>query len=298
MNISHGINLNQLRMFVAVLDEGGFGAAAAALGVTQPAVSHGIRALERTVGGAVIDRGAPMAVATDYGTRLLPHARAAVGAAEALGDIASSRHGSPRGLVRLAAPPTVCQGLLPTLVPRWAQALPRVTVRVFEGEEDEVQEWLGAGSVEAAVLVDPPAHIPGTLLAEDQFYVLLPRSHPLAGEAAIALEQIAQEPMLFSGGSCEQPVFDLYRDAGLRLSPTHQVRELSTLIAMVRSGMGITIVPGMVRAILDDQLALVALEPTHHRRLWLTGVPGRPWHPAVTALVEAVTQTGTLAVTA
>jgi DNA-binding transcriptional LysR family regulator len=72
MNIAHGINLSQLRMFVAVVDEGGFGAAAAALGVTQPAVSHGIRALERTVGGAVIDRGGSMAVATQYGARLRP----------------------------------------------------------------------------------------------------------------------------------------------------------------------------------------------------------------------------------
>jgi DNA-binding transcriptional LysR family regulator len=288
MTIAHGINLNQLRMFVAVVDEGGFGSAAAALGVTQPAVSHGIRALERTVGGAVIGRGGPMAVATDYGTRLLPHARAAVGAAEALGDIASSRHGSPRGLVRLAAPPTVCQGLLPTLVPRWAQALPRVIVRVFEGEEDEVEEWLAAGSVEAAVLVDPPAQIPGTLLAEDSFFVLLPRSHALAGAEAVTLAQIADEPLLFSGGSCEQPIVDLYRDAGLRLTPTHQVRELSTLFAMVRSGMGVTIVPGLARGILDDELVLVGLEPTHHRRLWLTGAAGRPWHPAVTALVEAV----------
>jgi DNA-binding transcriptional LysR family regulator len=215
-----------------------------------------------------------------------------VGATDALGDLAAARHGSPRGLVRLAAPPTVCQGLLPRLVPEWAQALPRITVRVFEGEDDEVEEWLAAGSVEAAVLVDPPGHPPGTLLAEDEFQVLLPRAHALAGEAAIALEQIAEEPMLFSGGSCEQPILDLYRDARLRLAPTHQVRELSTLFAMVRSGMGITIVPGLVRALLDDELALVALEPTHHRRLWLTGAPGRPWHPAVTALVEAVAGTG------
>jgi DNA-binding transcriptional LysR family regulator len=292
MNIAHGINLGQLRMFVAVVDEGGFGAAAAVLGVTQPAVSHGIRALERTVGGAVIDRGGATAVATEYGAGLLPHARAAVGAADALGDLAAARHGSPRGLVRLAAPPTVCQGLLPRLVPQWAQSLPRVTVRVFEGEDDEVEEWLAAGSVEAAVLVDPPAHLPGTALAEDEFQVLLPRSHALAGEDAVTLAQIAKEPMLFSGGSCEQPIHDLYRDAGLRLTPTHQVRELSTLFAMVRSGMGITIVPGLVRAILDDELVLVALEPTHQRRLWLTGATGRPWHPAVTALVDAVAGSG------
>jgi DNA-binding transcriptional LysR family regulator len=286
MNVAHGLSLNQLRMFVAVVEEGGFGAAAAALGVTQPAVSHGIRALERTMGGGVIDRGAGTAAPTPYGARLLPHARAAVGATNALGDLAAARYGTPRGLVRLAAPPTVCQGLLPQLLGRWAQALPRVTVRVFEGEDDEVEQWLETESVEAAVLVDPPAAIPGATLAEDEFQVLLPRDHPLAHRSALTLREIADESMLFSGGSCEQPILDLYRDAQLRLIPTHQVRELGTLFAMVRSGMGITIVPGLVREILDDDLTLVALQPTRRRRLRLTGGPERPWHPAVTALIE------------
>jgi DNA-binding transcriptional LysR family regulator len=288
MRVAHGINLAQLRAFVAVLDEGGFGTAAAELGITQSAVSHAVGALERTVGAQVVHRNGGAPAPTAFGALLLDHARAALAATEAISDLSAAQRGAPTGVVRLAAPPTVCQVLLPDLVAAWRLDFPRVTVRVFEGEDDEVDDWLGAHSVEAAVMVDPPRSLPGALLATDTFEALLPSDHPLAGEPEIDLADLEDDPLLFSGGSCERPIEDLFRHAGIRLRPTHQVRELSTLFAMVRSGMGVTIVPSLVRPILSNDLALVALRRTHRRRLVLTGAQDRPWHPAVTALVESV----------
>jgi DNA-binding transcriptional LysR family regulator len=199
------------------------------------------------------------------------------------------------GGVRVAAclgPPEIRQhghapGPVETLA-RWRTEFPRVTVRVFEGEDDEVTDWLAGHSIEAAVLVDPPRSTPGALLATDEFQVLLPADHPFAGEASVQLADLASDPLLFSGGSCERPIQELFRDAGIRLRPTHHVRELSTLFAMVRSHMGITIVPSLVSSIIDDGLALVALRPTHQRRLVLTGTADTPWHPAIAALIASI----------
>jgi DNA-binding transcriptional LysR family regulator len=289
MKVAHGINLAQLRAFVSVVDEGGFGSAAAALGVTQSAVSHAVAALERTAGGRVVQRTPRGNAPTAFGARLLDHARAALAATDAIGDLAAAKHGTPSGVVRLGAPPTVCQGLLPDQIPLWRSELPRISVRVFEGEDDEVEDWLGARAVEAAVLVDPPSSTPGALLATDTFQALLPREHALAGEARIEVADLAEDPMLFSGGSCERPILDLYRRAGIRLAPTHRVRELSTLFAMVRSGLGVTIVPSLVSPMLDGSLVLVALRDSHERRLVLTGPREHAWHPAVTALIDRVT---------
>jgi DNA-binding transcriptional LysR family regulator len=287
MRVAHGINLAQLRAFVAVVDAGGFSVAASELGITQSAVSHAVGALERTVGAQVLHRNAAAPTPTTLGAQLLDHARSALAATEAIGDLAAAQHGTPRGTIRLAAPPTVCQGMLPELIADWRARLPRVTVRVFEGEDDEVADWLSALTVEAAVLVDPPRSTPGGLLGTDTFQALLRRDHPLAGRAELELTDLSDDALLFSGGSCEQPIHDLYRQAGLRLAPTHHVRELNTLFAMVSSGLGITIVPSLVRSILGPDLVLVSLRRTHKRRLVLTGAPGRPWHPAVTALVNA-----------
>jgi DNA-binding transcriptional LysR family regulator len=287
MRVAHGINIAQLRAFVAVIDEGGFASAAVSLGLTQSAVSHAVAALERTLGAQVVARR-PTPTPTPLGLRMLDHARGALAATEAIADLSAAQRGVPSGVIRLAAPPTVCQGLLPQLVAGWRVAFPRITVRVFEGEEDEIADWLGAHSVEAAIVTDPPPGTHGSLLATDEFQTLLPADHRLAREPVVRLADLEHEPLLFSGGSCERPIQALFRDAGIRLRPTHRVRELSTLFAMVRSKMGITLVPSLVRTIIGDELVLVPLQPTHRRRLVLSGPPGLPWHPAVVALAEGI----------
>lgn len=278
-------NPSQLRAFLAVIDTGGFSAGADALGLSQSAVSHAVAALERELGHPVLVRGATPRP-TGFGEQLVGHARNAVAAISAITDLAAQQSGQPTGTIRLAAPPTVCQGLLPDLLDRWRLALPRVEIRVFEGEDDEVADWLAGGSVEAAVVVDPkPEH--GILVGEDRFHALLRRDHPLAGETELDVPDLDDDPFLLSCGGCERQIRGIYRRAKADFAPTHRVRELATLLAMVRSGIGVSIVPGLAAAMLDPQLVMVPLRGRISRRLVLTGPSGQPWHPAVTAMVEA-----------
>lgn len=285
------VNLSQLRAFVAVLDHGGFGAAAAELGVSQSAVSHSVAVLERTLGGAVLARhGRPRPTA--FGDLVLGHARAALAAAAAIADLAAQRDGLPAGTVRLAAPTTVCQGLLPRLIPQWKDRLPRVDVALFEGEDDEVADWLARSTVDLAVLVDPPPG-PGVLLAEDAFHALLREDHPLAGEPDVDPADLEDDDFLLSCGGCERHIRELYRRAGTTLSPAHRIRDMGTLLAMVRAGIGVTIVPALTAAMLAPGLVLVPVRPAIGRRLVLTGPADRPWHPAATALVDTTATTPT-----
>ena len=278
------LNLAQLRAFLAVVDEGGFGTAAEALGITQSAVSHAVAALERTLGHPVlVRRGRPRPTA--FGEELMAHARVAVAASVAITDLAARRGGAARGTVKLAAPPTVCQGLLPDLMARWEAEFPHVRLRVFEGEDDEVAEWLVNGTVELAVLVDPPPGR-GVLVGEDAFHALVRTDHPLAGAGEVDVADLADDPFLLSCGGCERHVRQVH--AGLPFDPLHRVRELGTLLAMVRAGVGISIVPGLVASMLVPGLVLVPLRPRVVRRLVVSGPPDREWHPAVTALVDSV----------
>ncbi|TQM79193.1 DNA-binding transcriptional LysR family regulator [Saccharothrix saharensis] len=277
------LNLPQLRAFLAVVDEGGFGTAAEALGVTQSAVSHAVAALERTLGHPVLlRRGTPRPTA--FGAEVVAHARVAVAASAAITDLAARHGGAARGTIKLAAPPTVCQGLLPDLMARWEAEFPHVRVRVFEGEDDEVAEWLADGTVEMAVVVDPPPGR-GVLVGEDEFHALVRTDHPLAGVGEVHAADLADDPFLLSRGGCERHVRQVH--AGLPFDPLHRVRELGTLLAMVRAGVGISVVPGLVTSMLPSGLTLVPVRPRVVRRLVASGPPGREWHPAVIALIDS-----------
>ncbi|MFF9481757.1 LysR family transcriptional regulator [Streptomyces sp. NPDC014733] len=280
------VNLPQLRAFLAVVETGGFGAAADELGVSQSAVSHAVAALERTLGGPLLVRAVP-ARPTALGRRALPHARAAlaaVGSLELLGD-----DGTLRGTVRLAATPTVRRGLLPDLLRHWRAELPGVTVRVFEGDSGELADWLANGTADAAVLVDPPPG-PGLTLASDGYRALLPRDHPLADEPHIALADLADDAFLVAPHGCEERVRELHAPAGARFAPARRVRDLATLISMVQAGLGVTVLSEVSRPLIGPDLVLLPLDPPAARRLVLSGPRSGPWHPAVRPLATAAAE--------
>ncbi|GAU66901.1 transcriptional regulator [Streptomyces sp. NBRC 110611] len=279
------VNLPQLRAFLAVVDAGGFSAAAVELGMSQSAVSHAVASLERELAAPLLVRANP-ARATALGQQVLPHARTALAGARAVEQIAAEATETLTGTVRLAATPTVCQGLIPVLLRHWREDQPRITLRVFEGDSAEVSSWLDDGTADAAVLIDPPPG-PGIQLALDHYRALLPRDHPLADEPSVDIRDLEDDQFLISPNGCEARIRAIHDLAGLRFTPTHRVRDLATLISMVQAGLGVTILSEVSCSLIPDDLVLVPLEPRTSRRLVLTGPPARPWHPAIRTLAES-----------
>lgn len=284
------IGIPQIRAFVAVVDTSSFSGAAAQLGISQSAVSHAVAALERTTGRPVLTRGTP-ARPTLLGERLLAHARVALASITSLEDLARHRDSGLHGDLVLAAPPSVCHSLVPELVERWRTDFPGVTVSLFEGDDEEVAGWLAGASADMAVLVDPPdAPAGAVLLAEDGFQAVLRTDHPLAHLAAVDLDDLDDDPFLLSTSGCERQIREMYRARGVPLRPAHRVRQLGTLFAMVRAGVGVSVVPGLVAGMEGPGLVLVPLAQRLTRRLVLTGPLHRPWHPAVAALLAGMEQ--------
>lgn len=278
------LNLSQLRAFLAVVDAGGFSAAAAELGLSQSAVSHAVAALERELTAPLLVRATPVRT-TALGERVVPHARTAVAAARSVEQLAADA-ATMTGTVRLAATPTVCQGLVPGLLRHWSEDQPRVTVRVFEGDSAEIAAWLENGTADAAILIDPPRarafSSPRTATAP--YY---PWTIPSCGEPVVDIRDLEDDPFLISPNGCEDRIRTIHRLAGLEFSPTHRVRDLATLISMVQAGIGVTVLSEASRSLMPPDLALLPLHPQTSRRLVLTGPRARPWHPAVRTLANS-----------
>lgn len=282
------VSLSQMRAFVAVLDRGSFTEAAAQLQMSQSAISHAIAGLERVVGGPVIRRGGGVSL-TNLGSQILPHARAALASIEAM-ESALRPDDALTGVVRLGAVPTVYQGLVPKLLANWAARLPGVAVQIYEGDDDEMLEWVEAGVVDAAILTEPRNASPdGKLIATDEFCAVLRKDHPLAELDAIPLAEMLEDGLIVSTGGCEGEVNRMYAEEQLSFRYSHRVREISTLFHMVGQGLGVAIVPSLGRAMLPDTLTMKPLSPRQPRRLVLSGPSSRPWHPLARALVETVT---------
>lgn len=281
------IGVPHLRAFVAVVDNGGFGAAADFLGISQSAVSQAVASLERIAGRPVLTRGG-VPRPTLLGEQILEHARVAVAAVSAAERLANRRDKAMSGELVLGAPPTICHGLLPGILTRWETDFPDLRVCLFEGEDDEVAAWLDGGTADLAVLVDPPRGYSGTVLGTDSFHAVLRSDHPLAGQPVVDLADLADDDFLLSAGGCERQVRELHEAAGATFLPRHQVRHLSTLFAMVRAGVGVSVVPGLADGMQGSDIVLRPLTQASRRTLVLAGPLHRRWHPAVEALIGTV----------
>src|SRR3712207_3874353 len=132
------MTLRQLQYLVTVVDEGSFARAAPALYVSQPTLSQQIRALEREVGGALLERLGRGVRPTPAGEAFLPAARAALAAAERARHSARMVLELEAGELEIATVGTVALGLLPRVMRRWGARYPRRHVRMNEHRDARV----------------------------------------------------------------------------------------------------------------------------------------------------------------
>ena len=122
-------DLNDLNFFAAVVTNGGFSAAARALGAPKSRISRRVAALESQLGVRLIERSTRRFKVTDVGAEVYRHARAALSEAEAIEDVATRLKAEPQGLVRISCPLGVDR-LLAAALPEFLARHPRLRVQV------------------------------------------------------------------------------------------------------------------------------------------------------------------------
>jgi len=149
------VSLRQISYFVAVFEEGGFSRAAERENCAQPGLSVHIRNLEETLGQKLFERSVSGVTPTAAGRRFYAHAVSilrSVHSAEI--DIAEMR-GQVSGAVRAGLIPSAVRGLLPGMLPRFLESHPRVDLRIRQAYSGTLIEWLHAGDLDFALVIEP-----------------------------------------------------------------------------------------------------------------------------------------------
>lgn len=136
------LDLNDLVVFVQVVDHGGFAAASRALGIPKSTLSQRLSALETAVGARLVQRTSRSFVVTEIGRDLYRHAAAMLIEAEAAEHVVKGRLAEPSGTVRITASMPIAQFRLAPLLPRLAASYPkiRIMLHVTDRFVDIVQE--------------------------------------------------------------------------------------------------------------------------------------------------------------
>src|SRR5258707_1083825 len=150
------ITLRQLEYFVAVVDEGSFTRAAQILHVTQPGLSHQIQALERDLGGPLLERLPRKVRLTPAGRTALPHARASLAHAERTGSAARRASGVETGELHIGTLFSISVGVLPGALGIWRRQYPELQAHLVEFRHtDDLLAAMEAGQADVAARPPP-----------------------------------------------------------------------------------------------------------------------------------------------
>src|ERR1700730_4559509 len=151
------ISLRQLEYFVTVVDEGSFTRAAELLQVSQPGLSHQIQALDRDLGGPLLERLPRKVRLTPAGRTALPHARASLAHAQRASSAARRALGVETGELHVGTLYPSSTGILPGALRTWRRDYPELQVHLVElRHTDDLIALMEAGRAAVAVAPTPP----------------------------------------------------------------------------------------------------------------------------------------------
>jgi LysR family transcriptional regulator, low CO2-responsive transcriptional regulator len=237
------VTSRRLEVFVAVVDEAGFGAAAAALNIAQPSVSAHIRALESKVGAPLFEahpRHPPRL--TEAGRTVYAYARETLARAHSV----SQALGRDAPRVRFAAQRFIASSLLQRPLEAFADRFPEVDLIAHTGTFEEVHALFTNGAVDLVFMLSPKGEVPGlqtTAMGRYRLAFIAAPDHPLARQQQIAPEVLMQHPFVsaYRGSYFGRTLAQMLNEAGLHhIQIRSQAQEMTMLREMVLAGMGIS----------------------------------------------------------
>jgi len=251
------MNLHHLRLFAAVVDEGGFTNAARALRLSQPAISKSLNELERQMHVSLIERGGRGINLTEAGRALYGRARELFGVERMAERELRELRGLKRGTLRVAASTTIATYMLPPVLGRFHIRHPAVRIRVTSANTRSVLRLLLEARTDVALVEGPISHDAVDVIPwrEDELVVIAHPDQRIARQSNVDVEDLMRETILVRepGSGTREVAERALALHGVRPTLTMRLGGTEAIKQGVAAGLGVAIVS---RAAAADQITL------------------------------------------
>ncbi len=268
------LDSRQLLAFATLARKKSFTQTAKEMFLTQSAVSHAIKALEREIGVLLFDRVGKTVHLTQAGEQLLQHAerilRDMQDARTAMGEL--QNWGQTR--LRVGASPTACQYLLPTVLREFKQSFPKCVIRIEPGDGPEMIELLRSNKIDLALMLKPEKSEEVTFrpLFDDELRLLVAPMHAWAQKGRVPRDEIADETIiLYNKGSYTfRMVIDYFQRDKITLTNFIELGSMEAIKELVKIGLGAGILAPWIarKELAEKSLISFSLGVRKLRRSW------------------------------
>lgn len=259
------IKLETLRVFVTVAEAGTIADAGERLGRTGSAISMALKRLEDELGGALFESDRKSRL-TPLGAFALETARGQVQAHDAAIAHLRAFAGTRAGRLSVSAVPSVAARLLPEMLPDFLAARPDIQIELFDQDSAGVLAAVTAGRVDFGIAGMPPpgGAIAGVPLFSDRFQLVCSAAHVLASRGMpVRWRDLSVESLILNGasGTIADPRYRM-----LSTGARKTVHNVTSLFALTKAGVGVTLLPAMAAAGAPPGVAALDMEEEAPRR--------------------------------
>ena len=247
------MNLRQVRAFVTVARLSSFTRAAERLHLSQPALTVQFRKLEEALRCRLLDRHSRAVQLTRVGRELLPRLQRTLEDLDGIVVDTHARGAGRGGTVRIASLPSFAASRLPDAILACRRRHPGVSYVVRDAVAGRVLQLVRTEEVDLGITggsaVDPDVEV--LRRGEDVLCAVLPRAHPLARRRTLRAEDLLDVPLVLTDGatSVRAVVDAAFRSQQREPLVACEATYMMTAVAMVRAGLGITILPATAREV-------------------------------------------------
>lgn len=291
------LNLRHFEALNAVVAAGSFTRAARSLHVSQPALTVQIRQLEEALGVKLLDRNTRSVKLTRIGEQITPVVQRLLREVEAVVTDARELASGERGVVSVAALPSVCSTVLPRIIAAFRQQYPGVTVRLRDGVAQRVVEEVKNGGADLAVgsFTEADSALEVIPLFTDNLRVVFPPGSPLDRKRAIRLRDLTGYPLIVMDqhSSLRAQVNRAFESIHHFLTPAYEVTYMSTAVGLAKAGLGVAILPSSALEMseLSDLRSRALSRPTVGRTVAAAHLSGRSLSPAASCFLRELLAT-------
>lgn len=258
------MELRQLEYFVAVAEERNFTRAAERMHISQSGVSAQIRQLERELGTALFDRSTRTATLTVAGRAALEHARAALAAADAVGQAVGEVADLIRGRLTVGMVNGCTSTPLFDALASFHTAHPGVELSLVEGNSVQLVDQVRTGSMDLALVgtaYPTPEGLQAMTIACEPLAAVVPRGHPLTRLRRVGLRDLVEHPIIcMPKGTGLRTVFDrMCETRDLRPTIALQAGVVDAIADLAARGLGVAVLCQPMTAQYGDSLTTLAI---------------------------------------
>lgn len=258
------MELRHLRYFVALAEARNFRRAAERLNMSQPPLTVAIQRLEQELGERLFDRGAREVVLTAAGAAALEFARLTLVQAQNFRAAVRDGAAGERGRLRIGFVESATFALLPRTIPLFRSRYPQVELVLEEATSQDIARRLEAGDLDVGLVRLPllaNRAVETRTVERDELHLAVSSDSRFGKLKTIALERVADEPFILHG---RVSVFHLItltacQEAGFTPRVAQEAAQVSAILSLVRSRLGVALVPARARATLPSDVRLLPL---------------------------------------